>query len=473
MEEVGSKMRVLVSNMIFVWEPTDEVKKWCEDNLVLRNPIYDQLAKMGKFDTIRWKHISETMKLYYTVRGKDALMIPFGCLYALWPLIKFGHVMHEFSDNNLRISNADLPTPMPLFDYQEDAISALLKAKGGVLCSGCGSGKTITAIELIKRIGKPFLWICGTKDLLRQAKDDFLDLYPNMDIGTITDGEVNMGKDGTISTVQTLVNVDKAIYEKEFPIVIVDECHRAASNTANMHMYQKVLNSIKARYKYGLTATPFRSDSLTNTIYMNLGMSPEGEFKPTYTVDRSRINAMTAQFVSVPTGMQWNNQFLNPDGTFEYSLLIDYLSKSDMRNAVISKTASDYAKEGRKIAILTMRVGQCSVLAESLSLNGIKAVAITGQSTDAQRKLALENTDSWQIIVSTMSLFKEGLDIKQLDTVIIAEPVKDKAGIIQACGRCERKIEGKKQPLFVAMCDEKISYCAASVKKMKSYIDNR
>lgn len=467
-------MRVLVSNMIYIWEPTIDVIEWCENNLVLSNPLYDQLAKMNKFDTIRFKHVPEKIKLYYIVRGKGAIMVPFGCLYALWPLIqRDGSVMHEFSKNPVKTSNADLPTPMPLFDYQEDAINALLKAKGGVLCSGCGSGKTITAIELIKRIGKPFLWICGTKDLLNQTKADFLQLYPKMDIGTITDGDVNMGKDGTISTIQTLVNVDSKIYEDEFPIVVVDECHRAASNTANMHMYQKVLNNVKARYKYGLTATPFRSDSLTNTIYMNLGMSPNGKFEPTYTVDRSRINAMTAEFVSVPTGVEWNNQFLNPDGTFEYSLLIDYLSKNEKRNETIVKTAADYANEGRKIAILTMRVEQCVLLAEALSEQGIKAVAITGQSTDKERRIALGDTNSWQIIASTMALFKEGLDIKELDTVIIADPVKDKAGIIQACGRCERKLEGKKQPLFVAMCDDKISYCSASVKKMKSYIKNR
>lgn len=467
-------MRVLVSNMIYIWEPTPEVKQWCEDNLVLSNPAYDQLAKMNKFDTIRFKHVPDKIKLYYTIRGKDAIMVPFGCLYAIWPLIKNdANIMHDFSKNPLTISNAELPTPMPLFDYQEDAINALLKARGGVLCSGCGSGKTITAIELIKRIGRPFLWICGTKDLLNQAKDDFLQLYPKMDIGTITDGDVNMGKDGTISTVQTLVNVDRTVYENEFPIVVVDECHRASSNTANMHMYEKVLNNVKARYKYGLTATPFRSDSLTKTIYMNLGVSPDGKFEPTYTVERSRINVMTADFVSVPTGAEWNNQFLNPDGTFEYSLLIDYLSKNEKRNAIIVKTAEDYAKEGRKIAILTMRVDQCTALADALAGNGIKAVAITGQSTDKQRRIALGDTGSWQVIVSTMALFKEGLDIKELDTVIIAEPVKDKAGIIQACGRCERKLEGKKQPLFVVMCDERISYCVASVKKMKSYINNR
>ena len=466
-------MKSLISNWIFVWDPTYDVTKWCEDNLVLDNPLYIKLLKLGQLDTIRFKHVPEKIKLYYCKKSGDCLMIPFGCLYAIWPFIKLGEVVHDFSKNDYRISNADLPTPIELFNYQQEAIEVLLKAKGGVLCSGCGSGKTITAIEIIKRIGKPFIWICGTKDLLRQAKDDFLDLYPNMQIGTITDGEVNMGKDGTISTIQTLVNISKEIYENEFPIVVVDECHRAAANTTNMYMYQKVLSNIKARYKYGLTATPFRSDSLTNTIYMNLGMSPAKKFEPTFSVDRSRTNTMTADFVAVDTGMQWDNGFLKADGTFDFSSLIEYLANSPQRNAIIVKTATDYAMDGRKIAILTLRVDQCLLLAQALCDNGIKAVAITGKSTDKKRKAALEDTASWQIIVSTMSLFKEGLDIKELDTVMIVDPAKDKAGIIQACGRCERKLEGKKQPLFVVMNDSGISYCAAAVKKMKAYINNR
>ena len=49
-------------------------------------------------------------------------------------------------------------------------------------------------------------------------------------------------------------------------MVIVDECHHAASDT-----FKKVLKEVKAKYVYGVTATPKRSDGLEKINYMFLG----------------------------------------------------------------------------------------------------------------------------------------------------------------------------------------------------------
>lgn len=53
---------------------------------------------------------------------------------------------------------------------------------------------------------------------------------------------------------------------QEYGMVIMDECHHAASATV-----QKILREVKARYVYGVTATPMRSDGLEKINYMLLG----------------------------------------------------------------------------------------------------------------------------------------------------------------------------------------------------------
>ena len=51
-----------------------------------------------------------------------------------------------------------------------------------------------------------------------------------------------------------------------YGMVLVDECHHAASETM-----QHVLRKVRAKYVYGVTATPIREDGLEKIIYMLLG----------------------------------------------------------------------------------------------------------------------------------------------------------------------------------------------------------
>jgi len=51
-----------------------------------------------------------------------------------------------------------------------------------------------------------------------------------------------------------------------YEMVIMDECHHAASVTA-----QEVLGKVNAKYVYGVSATPIRSDNLEKINYLLLG----------------------------------------------------------------------------------------------------------------------------------------------------------------------------------------------------------
>ena len=234
-------MKSTISNCIEIERPTKEILSWCENNLVLNNPLYMQLAKRQKWDVIRFKHVPEKMKFWERIG--DKINIPFGCLYAIYDMIKNDEIILNFSSPKYNtIKDLPISSKIKLYDYQEEAVKKLCLAKGGVLKAGCGSGKTITGIELVHKIGERFLWIVHTKDLLNQARKDFLDLYPNMDIGLITEGEFNVGKDGAIATIQTLSKIDPKKYEHEFNVVIVDECHHCADRVDSVLMYKKVIN---------------------------------------------------------------------------------------------------------------------------------------------------------------------------------------------------------------------------------------
>lgn len=463
-------MRVWISNDIEIENPTLNLMDWCRNNLIVDNPTWLQLYKMGKEDTIKRKHISKELKLY--TKSGDRIRIPMGCIYGIWNLIKNSEIYTKFNEcNDLTIKYT--PCPLDLYDYQESALSAALSAKGGVIVAPCGAGKTTIGIELIHRLGKKALWLTHTKALLTQAANDMKNLYPNLNIGYITDGKVDIGKDITISTVQTLEKVDPQYYANEFEVIIVDECHKVSGSPTFAKMFQRVLSNLRARYKYGLTATPFRADSLTRTIYTNLGMNQKGQFEPIYTITRDKTNTLTAEHVKIDLDTESSYDFLLPDGTIDYMLLIDYLCENEQRNEAIVDNVMKCHEEGRKQALLSLRVSQCKTLYDMLKEKGVNVVLLTGGSTKKQREEILGDTDSWDIIISTMSLFKEGINIKALDCVHLCAPDKNKSGIIQACGRCERVLPGKKDPKFFDYVDTQIKYCVNAYKKRVGYLKNR
>lgn len=54
---------------------------------------------------------------------------------------------------------------------------------------------------------------------------------------------------------------------QEYGMVIVDECHHAASDTM-----VGILREVKAKYVYGVTATPMRGDGLEKITYRMIGL---------------------------------------------------------------------------------------------------------------------------------------------------------------------------------------------------------
>lgn len=464
-------MHTEISGAITVYDPTQEVIDWCEKNLILTNPVYTNLVRRNQMQTIEKKHVSPKIKCYSVKYG--AYIIPYGCLRAIFPMIKKDGFGLGYAPDHITAFK-DMPCAVELFDYQKEAVQKMLEAKGGILKAGCGSGKTYIGIEMLRRLGLRFLWLCGKSDLLNQTLQNINKLYPSLDVGTITDGEVNMGKDGTISTVQTLVNVDRALYENEFNVVVIDEVQNVNANPATRQMYAKVLARCKAKYKYGLTATPSRQDGLVRLIYAYVGMSPNATFRPAFEVKDSKTQSLRSKYEAFELDTPSSYCYLGFDGTIDYNKLLDYLQKNSTRNLELCKKIAQIQKnENRKVAVLSYRKDHVYALEPILREMGVRCGSITGSTSKKDRKGIFSAPDEWDVILSTVQLFKEGLDIKALDTVFIALPFKDAIGIQQSEGRAERPMEGKNEPLFIFAYDKNIPYCESVERKMRRIVNRK
>ena len=259
----------------------------------------------------------------YEVHG-DKLVLPSGVFTKIIRMIDARELRVDMKDPELVDYNCDIP----LYDYQRRAVDTVCWRRYGIIQSPAGSGKTQMGIALIAKLGVRALWLTHTKDLLTQSKqraEQYMD--PSL-LGTITEGKVNIGRGITFATVQTMCNLDLAQYKDMWDVVIVDECHRVAGTPTAVSQFYKVLNSLAARYKYGLSATVHRSDGLIQATYALLG-------EVIYTVPAEAVadKIMQVGICPVPTGVGISRECLNTDGTLNYAKLINYLCGNFDRNA--------------------------------------------------------------------------------------------------------------------------------------------
>ena len=433
--------KIIVDNIIRIIDAEPIIEKYCKSNLEIDNPQYAQNERLG-FPTYNIPR-----RLYWYEKHGNDYILPFGCfkdIYKLYP-IKEDYLLKCLNPNIIYYKSN-----IKLFDYQEKAKNEALKSKNGVIVMPAGSGKTQTALQLISELGLKTLWITHTYDLLNQSFDRAKSNLENVGLGKIAAGKIDIGTHITFATVQTLVKLDLSQFKNEWDCIVVDEGHRICGTPAQLGMFYKVINALSCRYKYALTATPFRNIKGTEKALFSL-IGPIICEVPKEVVSERTIKA---EIQPIYTDFKIPRDAKKTDGTIDYSKLTTFLSEDEDRNEIIL----DILKECKNNYTLVLgdRLTQLSYLQEKIGY-GVKIDGtMTSKKKKAQREQYIQDMRDGKenLLFATYGLAKEGLDIPRLDRLILASPHRDKATIIQSVGRVERKFEGKKTPLVYDIVDD-------------------
>ncbi len=451
-------MKVTISNEIRIQDPPQELVEAVRQELTMPNPDYIKKQRMGL-----WTGNTDQQLYFYYVDGQN-LVIPCGAGKLVKPYLDGSvSVGQDLADNGI----IQYPGTIPLYDYQEQAVQAMKKAGCGILQSPCGSGKTQMGIALAAKLQRKTLWVTHTADLLNQSYDRAGQYYPDEILGRITAGRVHIGSHMTFATVQTLSKLDMKKYKYTWDAIIVDECHRVSGTPAGAKMFYRVLSSLAARYKYGLSATVHRSDGLIKSTFAVLG-------DVQYQVPDEAVaeKTMQVQVLRRDTKVRIDRVCLDTDGTLAYSKLIPYLTENLERNQMI---ANDLAgNRGHYNLILSDRLQHLQQLRALLpsELWGVTAMIdgrMTSKAAKAKRIQAIEDMRSGKIryLFASFGLAKEGLDIPRLDRLYLTTPKKDYAVVTQSIGRIARTFDGKGQPVCYDYVDD-IQFCENQWKRRKT-----
>ena len=457
-------MIFLIENKIRVIGPRPELIQWCKKNLEIANPEYAKKRRMGL-----WTGGTAAVLTLWEKVG-DEIHVPYGCLEPL---------MKEFPDglSNLWLDSTErtdymlLLPKIPLYDYQVSATTEMLLHHNGILQAPAGSGKTQMGLSLIATLEKRALWLTHTKDLLKQSKDRAERYWPSEVLGTITEGKVDIGSHVTFATVQTMSHMDLSQYSKYWDVIITDECHRVAGSPTSITMFSKVLNSLQAQFKYGLSATVHRADGLIRCTFALVG--PVQVTVPKSAVQKT---VMPVRVRPRSTGVTLSRDAVGPDGMVIYQKLIKSLVDNEDRNTNIVGDIAYEAWKDHSCLVLSDRVGHLrnmqSILPKDLrDISALIDGSMTSKVKKQERVDAIEEmrTGEKRILFATYALCKEGLDIPRLDRLFLTTPQKDYAVITQSIGRIARRFDGKETAVAYDYVDNVQSLVKAYKRRCTTY----
>jgi superfamily II DNA or RNA helicase len=345
-----------------------------------------------------------------------------------------------------------------LREEQEKAVATAVSRMtsdrlGGLVRAVPGFGKTVVACSLISRLRVPTLVVVHKEFLMKQWIERLAQFLPGASVGRIQQDECDyQGRHVAVGMVHSLASRE---YPREFMdwpgLIIVDEVHRIGAAT-----WAPVPARFRARYRFGLSATPKRKDGADNVFFYHIGellyASSEQRMRP-------KIRRVPTDFHLVKT------ERFNPN-LAPKSLQLTFLCSSVPRNKLINDRLIMALEAGRKVIVLSERLKHLSALESELKRSWPESKGPTpttgfyigGQSEDQLDEAALA-----QCIFATYQFAAEGLDIPALDTLFLATPMGD---VEQAVGRILRPYEGKKEPIVVDFQDDRVT-------KFKRYSESR
>lgn len=233
----------------------------------------------------------------------------------------------------------------------------------------------------------------------------------------------------TLGMVQTLTRHIENIPEPR--LIIVDEGHRALAKS-----YQKILNKFPKAIVLLFTATPHRT-----------GRQQLDQIADDIIVGQS-IYELTEKGFLAPF------RYFQPPGDFDSKLLKrgstgDFTNES-MQQAMSTKIFGHIVKQYKRIAlgmqavVYTYSIDSAIKIAAEFNSEGISAVEIDGTTSKEKRAVAVRKFREQEIrILVNVNLFTEGVDLPNVDCVIMARPTASLALYLQFSMRCLNPRPGK------------------------------
>lgn len=337
-----------------------------------------------------------------------------------------------------------------------------------LLISATGTGKTYASAFAMRELGyKRVLFLVHRGQLARQTKKSYEKVFANtVSMGLVGAGYHEYDADYIFATVQTLSR-DKHLqtYNPDaFDCIVIDEAHHVPADT-----YKHILNHFTPKLWLGMTATPDKRDDNIEgrNVYELFDYQIAYEIRLQQAMEENLLCPF--HYFGI-TDMEIIGDEQHSTKKISEKQFAQLTSDARVKHIVDQTTYYGYSGERVKGLIF------CSRIAESIELSNkfnnainpetgkyYRTIALNGDASEEERQKAFErlavNEDDERVLcgeiepldyIFSVEILNEGVDIVEVNQVVMLRPTQSPIVFIQQLGRGLRKAEGKE---FVVILD--------------------
>lgn len=319
--------------------------------------------------------------------------------------------------------------------------------KRALLVSATGTGKTYASAFAINQIKpKKVLFLVHREQIIDQAIISYKRILgDSLKIGKITGGKKDFDGDIIFATVQTL-SKDRYLNNISpftFDFIIIDEVHRAGANS-----YQKIMNHLHPDFYLGMSASPDRTDGFN--IYKLFDYNIACEIRLQQALEEDFLCPF--HYFGITDFTVGDKKIDDKTELSNFNLLV-----SDERIKHIVEKAEYFGFSGKRVKglifcrskkegkELSAKLNKCI---KSDTNDHYSTVFLCGENTQDERENAIQrltedNHPDLLDYIITVDIFNEGVDIPQINQIILLRPTQSPVVFIQQLGRGLRKYQDK------------------------------
>lgn len=459
-EDVSSVVEIVIADKVYIG--TKDMKPRMQNALrrmaAFSNPDFYKKAAMG----LSTKGIPRIVFCGYDEAGY--ICIPRALLDSVIDRFNEVGISFTLTDNRCSGTPLDVSFNGTLYDEQMRAAKAILEYDNGILAATTSFGKTVVGAYMIAERQTNTLILVHNTEIQKNWIEDlnkFLDINAELPEYKTKTGRVKKRKNiiGKLHAGHNSMTgiIDVAIFSSlgkgdeinpklaQYGMVIMDECHHGAAQTV-----EDIVGSAKAKYVYGLTATPKREDGLEKKVFMQFG-----PIRFRYTA-KERAEKQGIDHFVYPRFTR-----LVSASNLKVTEANRAVIECESRNEQIISDVVNCIQNGRTPLVLTKYKEHAELLYQQLQGKADHVYLLQGggsrKAKDEMRIQMRAVPDAESIVLVAIDKYiGEGFNFPRLDTLMLTMPAAAEGNIEQFAGRLHRDYDTKTEVIIYDYVDSHI-----------------
>ncbi|ALA98146.1 DEAD/DEAH family helicase [Spiroplasma kunkelii CR2-3x] len=331
-----------------------------------------------------------------------------------------------------------------LYDFQKAIVAKLQYRRrcgkqAHLVIMATGTGKTVVAAfdylhQLQENNHQPLklLFLAHQKEILDQALQTFRNVLMDQTFGEVMyEGKVIQNQTHIFATIQTMASRLPQFAANYFDVVIFDEAHHIAAT-----IFDQVFNYFQPQQILGLTATPEREDGKSIKKYF---LDEYAEELRLWDAVNQRLLCPFDYYCIDDNTVDLIGVDLNSDNELFKKLNTNV--RNELLLKMIDKYIGLYAKPVALIFCVTTE--HAKLVATYLRTNHLRADYLTSENRDYRARILHEFKTGRINYLCVVNMFNEGIDVPEINIIILLRPTNSKTVYLQQLGRGLRKTELK------------------------------